>query len=66
MQLVPTFEAQVNVAFWPTEMDVGLTEKATVLLTFRRRNVTSDDVLAALDEVKGQILSKSDPEKQQG
>lgn len=32
-----------------------LTEKATVLLTFRRRNVTVDDIRAALDDVRAQV-----------
>lgn len=36
-----------------------LTDKATVVLTFRRRNVTTEEILAALDEVRIQVSAKA-------
>lgn len=32
-----------------------MTDKATVVLTFRRRNVTAEEILAALDDVRRQV-----------
>jgi ParB family transcriptional regulator, chromosome partitioning protein len=40
-----------------------LTEKATVLLTFRRRDVALTDVLAALEEVRAQVQAGEDDPK---
>lgn len=39
-----------------------MTDKATVVLTFRKRNVTTEEIFAALDEVRDQVTKKADDE----